>query len=164
MTPQATTTIEYRAVSDEETVLRNAFADARTELNLIPEPARSQLLELQFTAQQRQYRVAYPKATDRVILCDGQPAGRLLVDFGPSEMVLVDIAILQAYQRRGIGSAVVASLCDEADAQLKPIRLRAIATVPGLTRWYGRFGFIQVEASGAHLVLVRTPQLEGGTA
>jgi len=164
MTPPATMTIEYRAVSDGETVLRDAFADARTELNLIPEPARSQLLDLQFTAQQRQYRVTYPKAADRIILCDGQPAGRLLVDFELSEIVLVDIAILQAYQRRGIGSAVVTSLCDEADAQLKPIRLRAIATEPGLARWYGRFGFTQVEASGAHLVLVRTPQPEGGTA
>jgi GNAT superfamily N-acetyltransferase len=157
--------LEYRAATPNDQVLWDAFADARgAEFELLPEPVRTQLLDLQFTAQQHHHQAAYPFADDRIILFKGHAAGRVLVNRGPVETVLVDIAILRAYRGGGLGSAVLAELCREADSHGRPIRLRALATKPGLARWYGRFGFTQAEASGAHLVFVRVPQAEGDTA
>ena len=43
-------------------------------------PAREAFLRMQFTAQQQHYRAQLPRADHQIILLDGAPAGRLLVD------------------------------------------------------------------------------------
>jgi len=156
-----TVTIEYRPPLPEDLILRAAFADARSaEFDHLEEPLRSRLIDLQLTAQQVHYRAAYPSAVDRIIVSEGQSAGRLLVELGPVEWVLVDIAILREHRGRGVGSAVLAELCNDADAAGLAIRLRVLSREPSLSRWYGRFGFHREGTSGAHLVLVRPPHSE----
>jgi hypothetical protein len=58
---------------------------------------------MQFAAQQRHYQEHYADASFRVILRDGVPAGRLYVARWPTEIRIVDIALLPQYRNRGSG-------------------------------------------------------------
>ena len=158
MSPLTTTSVEYRTPLPDDPIVRAAFVDARSaEFDKLEEPLRTQLIDLQLTAQRLHYRAAYPSAVDRIIASDGEPVGRLLVERELDEWVLVDIAIPRQHRGLGIGSAVLEELCADADAAGVGIRLRVLTHEPALSRWYGRFGFCRIGASGAHLVLVRPP-------
>ena len=44
-----------------------------------------EFLEMQYEAQQHFYESEYKRATDEIILCEGKPAGRLIVERGEHE-------------------------------------------------------------------------------
>ena len=93
-------------------------------------------IRMQFLARQR----TYPRADDRIILLDGRPVGRMMVDRGEAAILLRDIALLAEYRNVGIGSRLIHDLMQEATAAGKPIELHVVATSPAV-RLYERLGF-----------------------
>ncbi|HEV2992168.1 MAG TPA: GNAT family N-acetyltransferase [Candidatus Angelobacter sp.] len=99
-------------------------------------------LRMQFNNQQRWYQTAYPEAEHRIILFEGQPIGRILVNHTHEYLLLVDIALLQEYQGQGIGSKYLQELIEQAEKAGVPVRLQVLRTNPA-QHLYERLGFVK---------------------
>ncbi len=93
-------------------------------------------IQMQFLARER----IYPQVDSKIILLNGKPVGRLLVDRNEAAILLRDIALLTEYRNAGIGSRVISALISEAGPVGKPIELHVLSTSPAV-RLYERLGF-----------------------
>ena len=73
-------------------------------------------LDMQGEIEQRSRSLQIPRAEHRVVLLEGRPVGRLLVDRRPEETEVVDIALLPEARGRGLGAALLGDLLRECDA------------------------------------------------
>jgi len=113
-------------------------------------------VEQQFRAQDEYYRANYANATYQVIEVDGQPAGRLYLARWPDEIRIMDIALLKAYQRHGVGGRLLEDLQAEARVAGKALRIHVERFNPALSL-YVRLGFRLVEDRGVYLFLEWSP-------
>jgi GNAT superfamily N-acetyltransferase len=81
-----------------------------------------------------------------IIELDGEPIGILRVERNFASYDLKQIFLVPAYQRRGIGSALVDSLLEETKAASVPLRLRVLKVNPA-RNLYKRLGFRVVEST-----------------
>lgn len=93
-------------------------------------------IRMQFLARQR----SQPNVDSTIILLDGRPVGRMLVDRTETPIVLRDIALLTEYRNAGIGKRLLQELMAEAAAAGRPIYLHVVSTSPAV-RFYMRLGF-----------------------
>jgi ribosomal protein S18 acetylase RimI-like enzyme len=105
-----------------------------------PAAMREQFVRMQGNAQQQGYRASYPRAEFAIILRGEEPVGRMVVNRAEDEILLVDIALLPTHCGRGIGTALLRKLLDEAAATAKPVRLSVIRGQRA-SRLYQRLGF-----------------------
>ncbi|MFS8086003.1 MAG: GNAT family N-acetyltransferase [Acidobacteriota bacterium] len=127
---------------DDDGFLRQVYdSTRRDELDAWGWDAQQQrlFLDLQFKAQTEQYRQCYPKADSELILLNGNPVGRILIDRGETDILLIDIALLAEYRRLGIGTYLIRGLLDEA----RTVRLQVQRSNPAL-RLYQRLGFLPI--------------------
>jgi ribosomal protein S18 acetylase RimI-like enzyme len=118
--------------------------------------AKAAFLAQQFAAQDAHYHRHYPDASFDVIVVDGSDAGRLYVDRGGDEFLLVDIALLPAFRGRGVGGAALQAIVAEADAAGVPM----IVHVEHSNRarsLYERHGFHEVDDQGIYVLYRRQP-------
>ena len=113
-------------------------------------------LRQQFDAQDAWWRENYAQASFDVILVEGEPAGRLYVHRGPSEIRIVDIALLPEHRGNGIGTRLLDGLLAEGDADAKSVTIHVERMNPAL-RLYARLGFSLAEDKGVYLFLERAP-------
>jgi ribosomal protein S18 acetylase RimI-like enzyme len=142
--------------ADREFLYR-VYASTRTEeLAVVPwdEAQKEAFLRAQFEAQDRWYREHYTQATYEVIAVDGEPAGRLYLHRGESEIRIVDIALLPERRGNGVGTSLLRDLLAEADAAGKRVTIHVERLNPAL-RLYERLGFTVAEDKGVYLFLVR---------
>jgi len=109
-------------------------------------------LKMQFLARQR----SYPRVNDRIIILDGLPIGRMLIDRNDEEILLKDIALLTEYRNRGLGTILIHELMDEASVSGKAIRLHVLATSAAV-RLYERLGFSRTGFEAAYLEMKWSP-------
>ena len=62
-------------------------------------------------------------------------------------MLIVDIALIASWRRRGIGASLVNGVLDEARAAALPVRLSVSANNAAALRFYQRLGFKPIESS-----------------
>lgn len=153
-------TIELRAATPaDEPFLQRLYADVR-RADLAPlaldEPAVEALTRMQYTAQARSYAASHPGAGVDVIVVDGEPCGRLWVDRGGPEIVLLDIGLLTAWRRRGVGGTLLGALIDEARERGCPLRLHVERHNPA-RRLYERLGLRVVADGEVHLAMAWDP-------
>ena len=122
-----------------------------------------QFLRSQFELQHRDYHENYPDAEYDVLLVDGEPAGRLYIRRTADEVHVLDIALLPEFQRRGIGTALLRELVDEAATAGKVARVYVERTNPALAL-YARLGFEPVREHGIYLLMERPPPGQVKTA
>jgi ribosomal protein S18 acetylase RimI-like enzyme len=68
-------------------------------------------------------------------------------------LFLAYVAILPAFQGRGVGTAIVRDLVEEARAQDLPVTLQVLKENPGARRLYERLGFaVTGENETSHLM------------
>src|SRR3954466_16081486 len=110
-----------------------------SQVELAPE-IREQIMAMQFEAQTTTYAARFPKARFDIIELDGEPVGRIVVN-RPGVMVhIVDHAIVPPLRNRGIGTAIMRALMEEAGRAEVPVRLKvADANDPSL-KLYLRLG------------------------
>jgi ribosomal protein S18 acetylase RimI-like enzyme len=109
-------------------------------------------IRMQFLVRER----SQPRVDDRIILLNGQPIGRMMVDRSEAAIVLRDIAVLTEYRNAGVGSRLIQDLLDEAAAAGKPVQLHVVASSPAV-RLYERLGFCRTDEESAYLEMKWLP-------
>jgi ribosomal protein S18 acetylase RimI-like enzyme len=144
----------------DESFLYDVYASTRVEeLALVDwsDEQKAAFIRQQFEAQTRHYREHYPTATLDLILVDLEPAGRLYVDRWPGEIRVVDIVLLPAYQRNGIGERLLRELQAEASDTGRSVTIHVERFNPA-QRLYARLGFVTADETGpVHLLMKWNP-------
>jgi ribosomal protein S18 acetylase RimI-like enzyme len=133
------------ARASDEDYLRQLFAQAREDLAILPAELRDQLADLQYRGQLRQIEADYPAATREVLVADGTDAGVLVLDQDDARIHVVDIAVASAHRRRGVASAALRSVFDEAGQ--RPVTLTVWSGNAIALSLYGRFGFAEINGA-----------------
>ncbi len=102
---------------------------------------REHLIRLQFRAQMASYAQNYPNSCYHIVLLDSKPIGRLWVAQQGREFHLVDIAVHPSVQSKGIGTAIIQRLQQDAAKAGLPIRSCVFRSNTGSLRFHQRLGF-----------------------
>ncbi|HKP46667.1 MAG TPA: GNAT family N-acetyltransferase [Pyrinomonadaceae bacterium] len=147
------TSISLRiATAEDNAFMQMVYAGTRAdEMALVDwnDEQKSAFLQMQFEAQRTSYLRESPNAQYSVILSDGVPAGRLIVDRTDDTVHVIDIALLPAYRNFGIGKSVLLGLQDEAREANKAVRLH-VENFNRAYQLYERLGFKKVAEAGFH--------------
>ncbi len=111
---------------------------------------------MQFHAQDVFYRENYPGAELSLILADGDRAGRLFIHRRPKEIRLMDIAVAASHRNRGIGTAYLNRLIEEATEACLPLTIHVEQLNPAL-RLYERLGFKKVGENSVYYLMEYLP-------
>lgn len=152
------------ALAEDSALLRQIFAGTRAEemaLMPLPDAQKDQLLEMQFRAQDGQYRSTYPGACFDLVLLHGAVVGRLYVDRSASHIVLIDISLLPQYRGGGVGTQLLLGLRREAGATGRPVLLQVRRGNRAL-RLYHALGFTITGDSGAYFSMQWEPAGQDG--
>ena len=137
------------ATPEDEPFLLEVYASTRLEeLEGFgwSDEQKQAFIKMQFLARER----VYPRVDNRIILFEGKPVGRILVDRSDELILLRDIALLTEFRNAKIGSRLLHDLMNEATAAGKPIQLHVLASSPAV-RFYERLGFRQTGGDGTYL-------------
>lgn len=148
----------------DEDFLREVYAGTRAdEMALVDWTAeqKAAFLAQQFSAQSRDYAANYPEATVDIIVLDGSPAGRLIVDRRPDEVRVVDISLLPEFRGRGAGGWLLRRLLAEAADSGRTVTIHVERFNPA-QRLYARLGFVPAgEAGPVYQRMTWTPETAG---
>jgi len=143
------------ATPDDQDFLFEVYASTRIdELAETgwPEDQKQAFIQVQYRIRER----SYPRVDNHIVLLNGRPIGRMLVDRRDEEIVLRDIALLTEYRNRGVGRRLIQDVMKEATAAGKPIMLHVISFSPAV-RLYERLGFRQTGEEAAYLEMRWSP-------
>lgn len=145
--------IRLRPIVDADAAfLRDLYAASRSnEMALVdwPDDVKRQFLAEQFALQHRHYEKVYIGADFLLIEHGIDPIGRIYVYRSPSEIRLMDIALVPAWRGRGIGTALLEELMAEARATQSELTLHVEPDNPA-QRLYKRLGFRLIEQRGVY--------------
>ena len=149
------------ATDDDLPFLQRVYASTREEeLRIVawsPEEVDA-FLRSQFALQHREYHRNYPDASYDVLLVVGVQAGRLYVRRTEGDVHVLDIALLAQFRGRGIGTALLRELMDEAARAGKTVSIYVEESNPAQTL-YRRLGFEPVSAHGIYRLMAwRRPE------
>jgi ribosomal protein S18 acetylase RimI-like enzyme len=147
------------ARAEDRTFLAQVYASTRAEeMAMLPwtDEQKAAFVAHQFEAQDAHYRTHYDGATFDVIEVDGEPAGRLYVHRGPTEIRIVDIALTPAYRGRGLGTALLQRLIAEAAGGGRTLSIHVEMSNPA-RRLYERLGFRPAGEHGPYVLMERRP-------
>ena len=137
--------------ADQEFFAR-VYASTRAE-ELAPVPwtdeQKSAFVAHQFAAQAHHYGIHYADAAYDVIVVDGAPAGRLIVDRSGDALLIVDITLLPEFRGRGVGTRLLMPLLEEASDAGVGVRIHVEQSNPALSL-YQRLGFETVRSTGVY--------------
>jgi GNAT superfamily N-acetyltransferase len=155
-------TIRPQRLPDDGAFLLSLYASTRQpELAAAgwSEKETDTFIGMQFDAQTRHYRQAFPNATYSVICVDGERAERLIVNRADNEIVIVDITLTPQSRRTGVGSGLVRRLLNEADAGRLPVRCHVLQASSARRLWE-RAGLIAHGSDGVYVAMERAPQAQ----
>jgi GNAT superfamily N-acetyltransferase len=146
--------LTLRAVTpDDDAFLLSVYDSTRAEELAQTEWAEGQreaFLKWQFDLQRREYDARFPDAEYKVILIDGESAGRIWIGRRDEEIRLLDIAILRPFQNRGAGTILLRKLMDEAMVTGKRLRHMVFVLNNDAHRFYERLGFVVIDDLGGY--------------
>jgi ribosomal protein S18 acetylase RimI-like enzyme len=91
--------------------------------------------------QRRDFDRRFEVCRTFVIEAGSRPVGGLLLDSSPATVNIVELQILPAYQSRGIGSAIVKSLIDQAARDDLDVTISVVEVNTRARRFYERLRF-----------------------
>ncbi|GMK47718.1 GNAT family N-acetyltransferase [Paenibacillus glycanilyticus] len=146
------------ACPEDADFLFEVYADTRREeMEAWGWPAgdAEAFLRMQFELQARSYALQFPEAVTQVITHDGNRIGRIIASRRGS-IHLVDISLLTAYRNKGIGTAVITSLQEEAAAAGLPVKLSVLEHNQA-KRLYERLGFKAIGGTSPYISMAWQP-------
>lgn len=145
--------------ADRELLLEVYAASRAEELDQVAwlPGQREAFVRMQFDLQDAQYRAGNPDGTFDVVEVDGRSAGRLYVDRRPTEIRIVDVALLPEFRGRGVGSRLVQDVLDEGAATGRAVTIHVELHNRAL-RLYQRLGFRPVAERGVYLLMEWSPR------
>lgn len=110
---------------DREFLLEVYAAGREIELAAVPWDAAMKrvFVEHQYTAQDAFYQSEYPGSSQKVILFDGERAGRIYLHKTDDEIAILDMAVVPRFRRKGIATAIVKQLQAEGGANRISVRI-----------------------------------------
>jgi ribosomal protein S18 acetylase RimI-like enzyme len=120
------------------------------------EAEKSAFLAQQFHAQHTHYLEHYPDAHWLVIEQAGEPVGRLYLEWWPSEIRIIDIALMPQSRGDGLGRALLEDVMVLAGKDGLAVGIHVEKTNPAMSL-YLRLGFDVVEDKGVYDLLVWKP-------
>ena len=156
--------VELRpVVATDDQFLFTVYASTREqELAQVEweEGQKELFLRWQFNLQRGEYESRFPDASYHVVLVDQQPGGRIWVGTDEEQIRLLDIALLPNSQNRGVGTALLRRLMQEASRSGKALRHMVFVLNDNATRFYERLGFVIIEDLGAYKHMEWRPSQE----
>jgi ribosomal protein S18 acetylase RimI-like enzyme len=152
--------LHLRAEREDDRDFRyRLFCDSRQpEFALIlPPPVYQQVMAHQFEAQTVSYRNDFPHARFDIVELVGTPIGRIVVDRPGTMIHIVDQAIVPNLRGRGIGTAIMRAILDDAAAAGLPVQLEVDSENDPSYRLYRRLGFMPIETLPFYLRLEWRP-------
>lgn len=142
-------TLSLRPVrpEDDEFLYQLYLSTREAELAQVEwaEGQKEQFVRWQFQLQRREYEARFPDADYRLILVDGEPAGRIWTGADAEQIRLLDIALLPRFQNHGAGTILLRRLMEEARRAGKPLRHMVFVLNNDAHRFYERLGFNVIE-------------------
>jgi ribosomal protein S18 acetylase RimI-like enzyme len=142
----------------DEAALREIFVATRRgplDASGLDAATVERLMVHQFQMQRASYRLAFPDSTWETIVADGAIVGRIVTDADDDRVLLVDIMVAPAHQRRGHGSQALGQLI--ARAEPRPLELSVDHGSPA-EAWYRSYGFEETGRNDLQVHLVRRPR------
>lgn len=106
-------------------------------------------VRMQFAAQDAEYRRVNPRGRFDVVVADGRPVGRLIVDRRPGDIRVVDISLVPQARGTGIGTRLLGELVEEARATGCIVSIH-VEVHNRAARLYERLGFEVAADLGVH--------------
>ncbi len=135
----------YRSTREPELDLTNW-----TELE------KDAFIEFQFSAQHTHYSQAYDNAEFNIIEFYGCDAGRLYLWETEHQIRIMDIAVLQEYRNKGIGTFILTGLINTSEIRGKKLNIHVEYNNPALSL-YQRLGFKKTDDTGVYYFMERNP-------
>lgn len=136
------------------------YASTR-EQELAPLPwsadQKSAFIAQQFQAQRFHYYNYIPNCRFDVLEHRGDAIGRLYLDDRPTQLHVVDIALVADWRGRGVGTAILQALQAAGQASGRGVGLMVEHFNPAM-RLYRRLGFTDVQSNGVHIEMEWRPQ------
>jgi ribosomal protein S18 acetylase RimI-like enzyme len=132
------------------------FCDSRLPefsllLQQVGSAAYEQIMRMQFQAQTASYQAQFSRARFDIIELGDTAIGRLVVDRPGEQVHIVDQAIVPSMRNRGIGTALMQALMDEAAQAGLPVRLKVASSNDPSMRLYLRLGFVPIETAPLYI-------------
>ena len=154
------TGITLRPITPEDMpFLRDLYAQTRAEelaVTAWTDEFKSALLDHQFGAQHAYYHDVFAGADFLLVQRDGEAIGRIYVHRAPSEIAVLDIALIPQLRNQGLGSALLGEVIAEAQREGLRVALYVEATNPA-RRMYDRLGFVLIEPGSVYDLLHLEP-------
>ena len=133
-------------------VYASTRADELAQVTWWDDAQKLAFCRMQYEAQKSEYDSRFPDAQYDVIVIEGRVAGRLWVGRDDEQIRMLDVTVLPWAQGRGVGTALIRSLIEEARAKGKRLRHMVFIMNEGARRLYERLGFVVFEeVGGSHL-------------
>jgi GNAT superfamily N-acetyltransferase len=147
--------IALRPVTEsDQAFLLSVYASTREkelEITGWSDKQKSSFIQMQFAAQQRSY-FSYPSAEYLLILYEGQPAGRIYLQYKDAAILIIDLSLLPAFRNRGIGSCILTATFERAASLGQSVQIHVEKFNPALLL-YQRLGFRLIEDKGVYLFM-----------
>jgi|HubBroStandDraft_1064217.scaffolds.fasta_scaffold757127_1 GNAT superfamily N-acetyltransferase len=122
-----------------------------------PEPMRTHLLGIQYTARRHSHTTNFPEGASYIIDIDGADAGWAVVTTMPHEIRLVEIMVLAGLRGKGIGTDAIRQVLATAADAGKPVRLTVNVTNHAAIGLYQRLGFRRIDGDEVQHVMECPP-------
>ena len=159
--------ISFRRIREmDQAFLSALYGSTRAEeVSVLPwsDAEKSDFLDMQFRAQHNHYMTHYPDADWLVIERDDEPIGRLYIEVWPSEIRVIDIALMPYARGTGLGRAVMKDVMALAAADGLGVGIHVEHNNPAM-RLYRRLGFTKREDKGVYHLMRWDPTPAVGDA
>ncbi|AXQ29315.1 GNAT family N-acetyltransferase [Solimonas sp. K1W22B-7] len=148
--------------ASDNTTERRIHDANRPELQLLQGGADyiQSILDMQLRARDAEYARRFANALYYMIEKSGDTIGRLVLDFGADGIRIVDLAVLPAFHRQGIGTTVIGAMQRVAATLPAPVILSVRLDNTDAIRLYVSMGFVAdgpTEASRLHFQMRWSP-------
>lgn len=146
------------AVPDDRGFLAALYAESRIQEfrpTGLADAELAALLRGQFGMQLAQSEQDFPDAERWIVLLHGEPIGRLDLHLDAHTVRVLEIGLLPAARRRGVGTGLLHGVRSRAGA--RPVRLWVALDNVAARRLYGRLGFEPVTTTASHLEMEWPP-------
>jgi ribosomal protein S18 acetylase RimI-like enzyme len=144
---------------DDHEFLAELYASTREEeMRQVewPDEEKRAFLRSQFEAQTAHYAKHYAQAERWIIEHQGKRVGRLYLNYLPTDLRIVDIALTPATRGQGIGGTILRTLLKDSEKAGRVVSIHVEVFNPAL-RLYERLGFRHVSEHGVYRLMEWRP-------
>ncbi|MCR9121895.1 MAG: GNAT family N-acetyltransferase [Phyllobacteriaceae bacterium] len=150
--------LTFRRITDADMGFLSALYAAGRAEEVAPLPwsaaEKAAFLAAQFEAQHTHYMAHYPDADWLIAERGGVPIGRLYLERWPSEIRVIDIALMPEARGQGLGRALMEDVIAIAGADGLGVGIHVEKNNPAM-RLYERLGFTPREDKGVYWLMRR---------